>query len=150
MVDIGSLKLSFPNLDSEFAVTSGDSADYNCVSWAAGDTTQWWWPIDGYWPRGVEERRTITSFVDAFRTLGYNICDNRDLEPEWEKVVIYSDRLDRPTHMARQLLCGWWTSKLGRGEDITHKLVGIEGPGFVNVDYGRVVTVLKRRRQNRE
>lgn len=149
MVDLKSLKVFFPNLDNEFAVTSGNSTDYNCVAWAADDTSNWWWPIDGYWPQGVERRRSIQCFVDAFRTLGYEVCDNHDLESDWEKVAIYVDRLDRPTHMAKQLSSGWWTSKLGPDEDIIHKLVGIEGPGFVSLDYGRVSTLLKRHRRDR-
>ena len=82
----------------------------------------------------------------VFRILGYEPCEKAEFETGYEKVAIYIDRLDRPTHMARQLFSGWWTSKLGNGEDIIHKLAGVEGPGFVGRDYGRVVQVLKRPR----
>lgn len=145
MAGIAAIRAGFPRLLGEFAITSAESNDYNCFAWAAGDTTQWWSPIDGdYWPPEVERRRTIECFVAAFRILGYEPCENGDLEVGYEKVAIYVDRLDRPTHMARQLSSGWWTSKLGSDEDITHKLAGVEGPGVVREDYGRVVGVLRR------
>lgn len=35
----------FPGLQAEgFAETSSPTTDYNCIAWAAGDQTQWWWP----------------------------------------------------------------------------------------------------------
>ncbi len=141
MADTNAINAKFPSLRAiGFAVTSSDSADYNCIAWAAEDTTQWWWPINGYWPPGLERRRTVECFTTAFMTLGYDLCANHDLEAGYEKVAIYVDRLDRPTHMARQLASGWWSSKLGSEEDVIHKtLGGIEGP-----DYGRAVRMLRR------
>ena len=47
-----------------------------------------------------------------------------------------------PTHAARQLADGRWSSKLGRREDIEHvldALAGVDGD-----EYGQVVQVLKR------
>jgi hypothetical protein len=36
---------AFPRLSSEnHHVTSPESRDYNCVAWAAEDTTRWWQP----------------------------------------------------------------------------------------------------------
>lgn len=144
MAGIAAIRAGFPRLLGEFAITSAESDYYNCIAWAAGDTTRWWWPIGGYWPPEVERQRTIECFIAAFRALGYESCENSDHEVGSEKVAIYVDRLDRPTHMARQLSSGWWTSKLGPDEDITHKLAGVEGPGVVREDYGRVVRVLRR------
>ena len=43
---------AFPNLASEGFETVGQASElYNCIAYAAGDTTKWWWP-DGinYWP----------------------------------------------------------------------------------------------------
>src|SRR5579863_3620314 len=144
MADTTAIRTLFPALQGECAVTSSDSENYSCIAWAAGDVTRWWWPIDGYWPQGVERRRTVECFVAAFRTLGYEPCEDDAVELGYEKVAIYADRLDRPTHMARQLGSGWWTSKLGECADVTHRLAGLEGPGLVN--YGRTVKVLRRRR----
>ena len=45
----------------------------------------------------------------------------------------------KPTHAARQLGDGRWTSKLGKEVDITHTLVGLEGPV-----YGQVAAYLRR------
>ncbi len=86
---------------------------------------------------------TLESFVAAFNTLGYQLCDFSDaLEPGFEKVAIYAKADGRPTHMARQLETGVWTSKLGEGCDIEHDaLSGVEG-----VAYGRAVQMLKRPR----
>ena len=44
-----------------------------------------------------------------------------------------------PTHAARQLPNGKWTSKLGRWEDIEHDLEGLTGEM-----YGSVQQILKR------
>jgi hypothetical protein len=65
-----------------------------------------------------------------------------NLEAGYEKIAIYY----RPgtvdfLHVARQLSDGRWTSKLGRGEDITHNTVeGLEGVGA----YGRVARFMRR------
>jgi len=147
MAGIAAIRAGFPRLLGEFAITSAESDYYNCIAWAAGDTAQCWWPIRGYyWPPEVERQRTVECFVAAFRILGYESCGNAEFETGYEKVAIYVDRLDRPTHMARQLSTEWWTSKLGNGEDIIHKIEGVEGPGVVGADYGRVVGVLRRPR----
>ncbi len=44
-----------------------------------------------------------------------------------------------PTHVARQLPSGLWTSKLGNAEDLEHTLDGLAGAVF-----GHVAAVLKR------
>ena len=60
------------------------------------------------------------------------------IEPEVEKVALYA-RAGEPTHAARQLSSGRWTSKLGPEEDLEHSLEGLAGPA-----YGVVVQILKR------
>lgn len=146
MVDTRHIRSLFPN--SQCAVVSSGTTDYNCIAWAAQDTTRGWWPTGGYWPSGVDRRRTLQCFITAFRTLGYDRCDNGELEANSDKVAIYVDVLNRPTHMARQLPSGWWTSKLGGWEDIIHKTLSeIEGAGIPDGrDYGRVAAILKRSR----
>jgi len=91
----------------------------------------------------VEPREeTVVGFVRAFVHLGYTVCDTSDLEPNYEKLAIYADSTNTPSHMARQLSSGHWTSKLGELEDIQHlTLDQLSGS-----DYGRVVQILKRKR----
>jgi len=126
----------------EYKVTSNPTEDYNCIAWSANVTDEWWWPEpDATWPKGLPRENTLTNFIAAFNLLGYESCENFDLEDGFEKVAVYVGPDDLPTHMARQLDDGTWTSKLGNGWDINHyKLDGVAGrPG-----YGRVVHCMKR------
>jgi hypothetical protein len=136
------LKQAFPNFQTEgFDETSPASTKYNCIAWAAGEETQWWWPFDHpayYWPEGQPREVTLRAFIRAFESLSYQRCELGDLEAGFEKVAIYA--LDgKPAHAARQLADGRWTSKLGRDIDIAHSLSGLEGPA-----YGQVAIYLKR------
>lgn len=125
-----------------YHVTSPRTDRYNCIAWAAGDTTRWWWP-DGrsYWPHGVARAEALSAFRDAFAMLGYDACAGAELEMGFEKVALFADREGIPTHAARQLPNGRWTSKLGLLEDVEHALGDLEGG-----DYGSVVLVMKRPR----
>jgi hypothetical protein len=70
---------------------------------------------------------------------GYTKCDSPALEPGFEKLAIYGDRLGF-THVAKQLPTGVWTSKLGAWEDIEHNNPeALEGKS-----YGRVKAVIRR------
>lgn len=85
---------------------------------------------------------TIDAFVRAFQTLGFQPCEADELEVGFEKVALYVDSTLTPTHMARQLESGVWTSKMGKNEDIDHiALSGLEGN-----QYGVVVRIMKRPR----
>ena len=133
--------LHFPKLVSDrFAVTSPPDPLYNCIAWAALDSTRWWEPDeDGYWPEGIARDRTLQSFIDAYGTLGFTTCTDGALEAGFEKLAIYSDH-DGPQHAARQLPDGTWTSKLGPWEDIAHASAdALEG-----TLYGTVVQYLRR------
>ena len=140
------LERLFPALkEFGFEVTSARDAGYNCVAWAAGDTTRWWWPAElpfAYWPVGVGRQESLTSFIEAFATLGYESTGSGDHEAEFEKVAIFASADGVPTHMARQLDDGFWTSKLGALEDIRHLHVG----GVAGTEYGVVTTYLKRKK----
>lgn len=132
----------FPNLQTEaHAITSPKTPFYNCIAWAAGDSTRWWWPLAPYyWPYSAPREVTIAAFVAAFATIGYRPCSSGAVEDGLEKVAIYADRNNRPTHAARQLPDGTWTSKLGKLHDIEHAtLRGVEGE-----DYGAAVLFLSR------
>lgn len=136
----------FPALrSSAFLVTSPRARDYNCIAWAAGDVAAWWWPdadADNdaiHWPPDVLCEETLAAFVAAFATLGYEPCEREAPEAGYEKVALFAGPDGVPTHAARQLPSGRWTSKLGFLEDIEHELHNLDGEL-----YGAVVLVLKR------
>jgi len=138
------LERAFPRLAQEgYEITSPRDHSYNCIAWAAGDTTRWWWPTDqSYWPPGLASRETVEAFVELFRGMGYERCDDTSLEAGWEKIAIYAREGNRPTHAARQLPDGTWTSKLGRDVDITHGSLEALHSGV----YGDPVVIMRRRR----
>jgi hypothetical protein len=130
----------FPNLSAEgFVQTSPRDTRYNCIAWAAGEERWWWWPArDAKWPAGVPLETTIEAFTAAFATMGYEPCDNSNLEVGYEKVAFYANA-NGVQHAARQLPSGFWTSKLGRDADVQHTLEGLAGPC-----YGTVQRFLRR------
>jgi hypothetical protein len=127
----GTFSSQFPSLHPRFC--DGDvspaTSSYNCIAWAAGETAAWWEPHpDYYWPEGVSLDYTLPAYIAAFQTRGFDICANGSLEPGVEKIVLYEIN-GYPTHAARQLANGNWTSKLGHFEDIQHTDLGcLEGP----------------------
>ncbi len=134
----------FPNLSNTgYSITSKQTTSYNCFAWAAGEDDRWWSPIDPdnmyYWVEGIAAELTMDAFIQVFQTLGYETCDNFELEESFEKIAIYATQDGEPTHAARQLANGRWTSKLGRWEDIEHELEGLVGEM-----YGSVKQILKR------
>jgi len=141
------LSLDSFEITSEATLDAVNAEIYNCIAWAAGQNDAWWWPENPmcYWPLGVPNRTTLDAFVEAFRTLGYELCDSPDLEHGYEKVAIYVDRNRIPTHAARQLENGRWTSKLGPWEDIEHDYEALTG--HVGQEYGDIAVVMKRIRQ---
>jgi hypothetical protein len=134
----------FPKLDeSSLAITSPRTNRYNCVAYAAGDDRRWWWPDpDGisYWPPGAQRRSDLVAFEQAFGTIGYALAADGKLEAGYEKIAIYAVG-SKPTHAAKQLPDGKWSSKLGALEDISHQLEGVE-----NNEYGAVAFFMKRKR----
>jgi hypothetical protein len=59
-----------------------------------------------------------------------------------EKIAIYALN-NLPTHTARQLVTGEWTSKLGEDYDISHTVSCMDGP-----EYGTAVVYMQRPRQH--
>jgi hypothetical protein len=122
--------------------TSPATWTYNCIAWAAGVTDSWWWPISGrFWPEGVAREETIAAFSAALSTVGFLSSTTADLEPELEKVALFADG-STPTHAARQLPNGWWSSKLGPAIDIEHNTLDAVAGGV----YAEVVAILCRKR----
>ncbi len=143
------IEILFPGLASvEYRVTSPATSEYNCIAWAAEDDVAWWWPDpfgDYYWPPDVPRVESLDAFISAYGLLGYITCETAVLELGLEKVVIFVDANGVPTHAARQLPSGRWTSKLGQLEDIEHDTLD----GLTGDLYGRVGQVLRRPRPPR-
>jgi len=137
------LEIKWPNLSgTDYQVTSPKSEEYNCFAWAVEEDDRWWQPIPGeqyYWPDGVPQEETLEAYIQAYQTLGYESADRDILETGYQKIAIYVDYSGIPTHAARQLPNGKWTSKLGWLEDIEHELDGLTGDR-----YGVVGQILKR------
>lgn len=151
------LQQRFSNLtNAQWVHKSPWDDSYQCIAWAACDTSRKWWPIaappelqppEAYWPPDIPREETVECFVQAFTTLGYRPCEDARFEFGYQKVAIYADADMRPTHMARQHFLGrGWLSKLGDLEDILHlELTDVEGDtALTSVGYGRFVQVLKR------
>ncbi len=138
------IEAAFPRLKRvQYSLTSAESPAYNCIAWAVGDTRRWWWPDPrpfAFWPPSAPLEEELAAFTTAFGTLGYVTCVDGALEAGYEKVAIFADSQGKPKHAARQLPNGKWSSKLGKHEDISHSVYGLEGG-----TYGDVVQYLRRK-----
>lgn len=129
----------FPLLDVNIEPSSRASRVYNCIAYALDFENCCWWPHkDAYWPPGCPDEATIESFECAFATQGYEPCCDGNLQEGYEKIALYADTKG-PTHAAKQLSDGRWSSKCGQNVDIEHKLNELEGPC-----YGRIVMFFHR------
>ncbi len=133
----------FPGLSGTgYVVTSPEDVRYNCAAWAADETDRWWWPDeDSYWPEGSTREESVAAFVAAYATSGFVLCDGPDLEEGYEKIAIYASADGIPTHVAKQLPSGLWSSKLGQLQDIQHRLEDLAGSA-----YGNCACFLRRER----
>ncbi|NER00191.1 MAG: hypothetical protein F6K30_26415 [Cyanothece sp. SIO2G6] len=136
---------------TEYEVTSPRTADYNCIAWAMEEDDRWWSPTseDYYWPEGAPQEWTVAAVIQTLILLGFSPCNDVSIEPGFQKIALFATQDGEPSHVARQLPDGSWTSKLGDWEDIQHELTGIEGEevtikGENMKMYGTVQQVLKR------
>ena len=94
----------------------------------------------GYWPDNAPREVTLDAFLTAFSLLGFEICSSDLLESGVEKIAIYVNARGEPTHIARQLNNGRWTSKLGKSVDIEHAFDSLNNSNL----YGAVARILRR------
>lgn len=138
----GDLERIFPRLsETQYKITSPIDVNYNCIAWAAGDNCFWWEPDPWgqyYWPDRIPREMTLDAYIQAYQSLGYEQCEDGNLEVGHEKVALFV-KAGLPMHAARQLQSGKWTSKLGELHDIEHELKGVEGSA-----YGGAVVYMKR------
>lgn len=138
----------FPNLThANSRPTSQHHPGYNCIAWAAGDTSRKWWPAAGlqagttmggvYWPTSVPfgTLPTPAVFVQGFSTEGWSACGDGGFQPLVVRLAFYVGQDGMVLHAARQVV-GGWTSKLGEHIDIFHSdLSAVEGPAYGTVGF---------------
>jgi hypothetical protein len=140
----------FPNMSTtNTKPTSPCNKDYNCIAWAYGRNDVWCEPdIKGqyFWP--ISNRAyTLKAYEDLFSSIGYKICSDEKYEDGFEKIALYVDDAGIPTHAARQLPTGKWTSKLGENIDIEHETPEILNEPGDGSGYGIVKIFMKRPRK---
>jgi len=132
--------------------TSDDTRNYNCFAYAAGDEERPWdclpiLPRGVYWPPGVPRKENdVFSVMLGYETLGYALCDDGKLEDGVEKIAIYVDQNDVPTHAAIQRADGSWQSKLGAEIDVRHSLRSLEDYNGQPSLYGRAKYFMGRKK----
>lgn len=132
----------FPNSNNlNFKITSEVTNTYNCIAWAYGTNSNRMWPNlnNYYWPIGIPKAEHINSFIELFKSIGYDVCSNGSLENSFEKICIY-EKDGLPSHAAKQLLGGIWTSKLGLMHDVDHQEHALD-----DGSYGNISTYMKRK-----
>ena len=135
---------NFPRLAAagSYDRTSDKTSNYNCIAWAINRNDDWWWPEpDAYWPDPSATKPTVDAFGQVFEDLGYRRAKSLDRDWGYEKIALYVDSNGTPTHAARQLPNGEWTSKLGHGWDITHRTLD----DLYQSIYGTALHVWRRR-----
>jgi hypothetical protein len=135
------IKLAFPKIQNiSSSKTSDPDPCYNCIAWAFGDNNRFWWPNKkwAYWPLQTMGMSDSEAFADLFLKGGWHTTDNHGFETHSIKVSLFALN-GVPTHAARLLPSGKWTSKLGAWIDISHEFSELDGP-----EYGQVLTVYRK------
>ena len=132
---------AFPNLSNEeFEIVEQPSEDYNCIAYAADDVSQPWdYNANHYWPPWATRDSRIESLREVFSGLGYEQCDNADLEDGYLKVALYESQ-GESKHAAAQMPNGAWRSKMGEGPLIEHRSPESLSGGI----YGEVYCLMRR------
>ena len=134
----------FPALvGTPWEIASPQDPSYNCVAFALGDTSRWWWPFalpasSTHWPPDVPRAETLEGFCAALEGMGFVPADGDALVAGVSKVALFA-KGSRPSHIAVQRGDGRWASKLGTQWDIVHPLTALEGD-----EYGLVTNIYAR------
>tara|TARA_R110002124_G_scaffold262626_1_gene428743 strand:+ start:1231 stop:1656 length:426 start_codon:yes stop_codon:yes gene_type:complete len=133
-------KTHFPNLsDVAKKKTSESNPNYNCIAWAFKDNRRFWWPDRrAYWPMDITGLNQLVAFERLFAAQGWEKTNDSNVEPNYEKVALFALN-GIPTHAARLLENGYWTSKLGVEIDISHGLRELDGPA-----YGTILQIYRK------
>ena len=77
-----------------YEITSPTTDDYNCISWALGETHRRWDPLGilpDHWPVGLARNDRVETIEAALRLEGFESCDADALEDGMEKVALFAD-----------------------------------------------------------
>src|SRR5262249_40151901 len=113
-------RAGFPRLREEFEVLAAASPSYNCIGWSLGFNNSWVWPVE------AGQTVSLYHFDALYRYYGFTRVNKLAYrrQPDHDKVVLYAARRANghitPTHAARQMPDGSWTSKLGSLPLIRH------------------------------
>ena len=132
--------------------TSEATCVYNCVAWAFRKHDRFWWPDpwSPVWPVPLVGSYALGEFENLFAKWGWSRCASDAYEPGQDKIALYVDTEQTPTHLARMVTddeygpgtSGLWTSKLGRDIDALHELEALCG----NDRYGTVFALYSKHR----
>ena len=111
----------FPNLTIEnFEIADPPDGRYNCIAYAAGDTSKRWdYHLGRYWPPWATQNSSMQSLIEVFAGLQYEECQDGSPEVGYQKVALYEAR-GAIQHAAVQQPNGRWRSKMGPGPVIEH------------------------------
>jgi hypothetical protein len=143
------LVIDFPKLlPGTYKRVSNATPRYNCMAFVNGDERHCWesgmYGGRHYWPANIKQQDTLDSWIELFVSDGYELTDNHEHEPGFEKIAIYLDLNDTsPSHVAKSNGVVW-KSKLGKDQDIEHASLDVL-EGDKQHEYGIVETVLKRK-----
>jgi hypothetical protein len=120
--------------------TSDATKSYNCIAWAFGDDSRWWWPGDpelAYWPVTGAGSPTLEVFREALEQRGFRESNAAEADSAEGSIALYGETtygVTEITHAAKRLGNSEWSSKLGEDVDVAHTLSALE-----NGLYGQVV-----------
>jgi hypothetical protein len=131
----------FPGLIGKQYDLSPEDFNYNCLSFALGDYSQWWEPPKGpgqYWPPGFSDDTTVETVEAIIRLHGFTVEIMPNEKPSSDAIAIYATS-NHWRHFAK-FSHGVWSSKLGDGNDVS----GVTLQDLEMPIYGKVVKVLCR------
>lgn len=147
-LDEANVEEQLPNIVGQYVRTSDPTIDYNCLAWAVELTDTWIDPTGrcvGYsWPKGIERDWSVPAYKKVLAYYGYvDECPDGSFEDGFVKIAMYVDEDGRPSHFARQVQGGNWTSKLGELIDVVHSSLSCVAGNEPH--YGQVSHFFKRK-----
>ena len=148
------LRHCFPEVkfDKKYEPTSEPTDRFNCIAWAMRFTDRWVQPSKGqkfWWPKYHSSSFDCSQqgLVEAFRKIGFDVCDNDFIERGYDKVALYyNTKTNTWTHAARVVGRNEYHSKAGAGYDFHHDNVisRLHNSSNIIESYGIRYVVMKR------
>lgn len=125
---------------------SPEDSRYNCFAWAVNYKDRWWGTDENedFWPDGIPREETLEAYIESYRQIGYEVCEEELPEKGYLLIAIYVDHDGEPSHAAKyNPETGLWESKLGVRQDVEHDFADefILNEG---VDYGTLAIFMKK------